>query len=321
MVSFYTQTSASFSSKITVFSNRFGDFTLLLFLSLFLLCLSPVTALSSIRVSCVESKPWQSSFLFFLVFFTAITKRAQFPFCSWLPAAIAAPTPVSSLVHSSTLVTAGLFLLIHLKGFLVLSLFSYFSILFAVSLLSASFFALFTRDLKALVAFSTLSQLSLVFLFLTLGLISLAVLHITLHALFKRSLFLAVGTHIAHSRSSQDPRSRFTTFFSSYTPCFSVISFLGLSGLPFFSRFYRKERAVSLFSHSSESVLLYIVLLSSSFLTFSYSLRVTSLLCGTINLVSITTGFSVASVFFITPLIFSVIFSSVFQLVFLSPYL
>jgi len=106
-------------------------------------------------------------FLVFL-FFGRITKRAQVPFSAWLPAAMAAPTPVSSLVHSSTLVTAGVFVLIryHYLFFFGGRFFLFFSL---GTMLLAGFCACIEKDYKKVIAMSTLSQLGMILFILSVG--------------------------------------------------------------------------------------------------------------------------------------------------------
>lgn len=139
----------------------------------------------------------------------AITKRAQIPFSAWLPAAMAAPTPVSSLVHSSTLVTAGVYLLFRaynglLRGRDALRGLTYVRL---VTLVIAGVAALVEIDFKKVVALSTLSQLSIIIFCLSIGLPVIAFFHLVSHAIFKALLFLCVGVVIHENKSFQDIRS------------------------------------------------------------------------------------------------------------------
>jgi len=140
--------------------------------------------------------------------FAAITKSAQMPFSSWLPAAIAAPTPVSALVHSSTLVTAGVFLMIRFYPFLKLFyLFNSLLLIFAVTtIFIAGLRATTECDAKKIIALSTLSQLGIIITSLGLGLPHLAYYHILTHALFKALLFVCAGSFINYHLHAQDLR-------------------------------------------------------------------------------------------------------------------
>lgn len=138
----------------------------------------------------------------------AITKRAQIPFSRWLPAAIAAPTPVSALVHSSTLVTAGVFLLIRFYNFLhTLPHFNSIILFIAVStIFIAGLRATTECDIKKIIALSTLSQLGIIITRIGLNMPNLAYFHIVTHALFKALLFICAGAFINEHLHTQDLR-------------------------------------------------------------------------------------------------------------------
>jgi len=163
--------------------------------------------------------------------FALFTKRANFPFSSWLPEAMAAPTPVSSLVHSSTLVTAGLYILIRLYDFfpqiflLMIGLLGFWTLLFS------SLSALLENDSKKVVAYSTLSQLGFMSVALFLGNPYLAFFHLLSHAIFKSLIFILVGRFLLKNSHSQDLRSFNTPFnifpFDSLMLFFSCMSLFG----------------------------------------------------------------------------------------------
>jgi NADH-ubiquinone oxidoreductase chain 5 len=138
----------------------------------------------------------------------AITKRAQIPFSRWLPAAIAAPTPVSALVHSSTLVTAGVFLTIRFYPFLhSLSYFNTIILIIAVrTIVIAGLRAITECDIKKIIALSTLSQLGIMITRIGFNMPILAYFHILTHALFKALLFICAGSFINQHLHSQDLR-------------------------------------------------------------------------------------------------------------------
>jgi len=140
------------------------------------------------------------------VFIAGITKRAQIPFSVWLPAAIAAPTPISSLVHSSTLVTAGVYLFLRYSPIIRILMSHVIVVLASFTLFLSSFAAFFEGDFKKIIALSTLSQLSLIIIFLALGSYMFSYFHLLSHAFFKRILFLAAGVVIHSSLGGQDLR-------------------------------------------------------------------------------------------------------------------
>lgn len=177
------------------------------------------------------------------IIIAAITKRAQIPFSSWLPAAIAAPTPVSALVHSSTLVTAGVYLLIRFDYILKYSfLYSFLLVISVLTIFISGVGALFEYDLKKIIALSTLSQLGLIIRTLCLGITYFAFFHLLTHALFKSLLFICAGYIIHGIKDSQD--IRFIGCLIKQSPLLSIyfnISNLSLCGLPFLAGFYSKD--------------------------------------------------------------------------------
>lgn len=141
-----------------------------------------------------------------LLILALLTKRALYPFRYWLPEAMAAPTPVSALVHSSTLVVAGLYILFryyYLLSWLFLFILSCVGLF---TLYYGSYQASVTYDSKKLVAYSTLSQLGFLAFFLGLGLLDLFYYYLLVHAVFKASLFVSVGSFIISGRHNQDMR-------------------------------------------------------------------------------------------------------------------
>ena len=143
---------------------------------------------------------------FFLIL-AGFTKSAQFPFSGWLPKAMRAPTPVRALVHSSTLVTAGLILMMNFVN-LVLGYFLSMFVIFGglLTMVFSSICALVEQDMKKVVALSTLSQMGFSIMTLGLGLNFISLLHLVSHALFKSCLFMQVGVFIHCLRGQQDSR-------------------------------------------------------------------------------------------------------------------
>jgi NADH-ubiquinone oxidoreductase chain 5 len=140
----------------------------------------------------------------FLVVLAAITRSAQIPF-SWLPAAMAAPTPVSALVHS-TLVTVGVYLLIRFSPTYRYWLNIILLLVSGLTMFIAGLGANFEFDLKRIIALSTLRQLGLIILTISIGLSGLAFFHLLTHALFKTLLFICAGGVIHSIGDSQDIR-------------------------------------------------------------------------------------------------------------------
>ena len=192
LVIYYRNHARVSSGIITIIRNRVGDV-------FFLLGLGSLYMGGEVRF--LFSEAWGCGFFFF----ACVAKRAQWPLCGWLPAAIAAPTPVSALVHSSTLVTAGGYLLFRFEGVELIVLDSLLLIPLTTILL-ARLGALVRYDLKRLVAISTLRHIALICWAILGGYERLAFFHLVIHALFKSLLFLCAGVLIQGAGHSQDIR-------------------------------------------------------------------------------------------------------------------
>lgn len=212
--------------------------------------------------------------ILYLVVFAAFTKRAQIPFSSWLPAAIAAPTPVSSLVHSSTLVTAGVYLLIRFRGGFSTNLCRFFLLISCLTIFIAGLGANFEYDLKKIIALSTLSQLGVMISILFLGRSLLSFYHLLIHALFKALLFMCAGCIIHNLLNFQDIRYIGNLLRSIPLTCvFFNISNFSLCGLPFLSGFYSKDLILEVFSIGYSNLLIYVLFFLSTGLTVCYRFR------------------------------------------------
>ncbi len=181
-----------------------------------------------------------------LVLLGALTKSAQFPFHFWLPHAMAAPTPVSAYLHSATMVKAGVFLLARLWPVLS-GTDAWFWIVGGAglaTLLLGSYVAMFQNDLKALLAYSTISHLGLITLLLGLNsplAAVAAVFHMMNHATFKASLFMAVGI-IDHESGTRDMRRLDGLFrFMPITGTLAIVACAAMAGVPLLNGFLSKE--------------------------------------------------------------------------------
>nr|YP_009485767.1 NADH dehydrogenase subunit 5 [Urostylis flavoannulata]AVZ00902.1 NADH dehydrogenase subunit 5 [Urostylis flavoannulata] len=229
---------------------------------------------------------WENWMLFFiyLIVLASFTKSAQIPFSSWLPAAMAAPTPVSSLVHSSTLVTAGVYLLIRFSHYFYNLDTSFFLFLSLLTMFMAGVGANFEYDLKKIIALSTLSQLGMMMTILFVGNYSLSFFHMLNHAFFKALLFLCSGLIIHCMSDSQDIRHMGNLIFQlPYTCSCFCISSLSLCGLPFLSGFYSKDLILEYSTLNYMNIFIYVILFLSVGLTVSYSFRLIYYCLGNYN--------------------------------------
>lgn len=178
-----------------------------------------------------------------LLVLAAITKSAQIPFSAWLPAAMAAPTPVSALVHSSTLVTAGVYLLIRFtSSYNIRFIHSCLLFLGCWTIFLAGVRANFETDLKKIIALSTLSQLGVMISILALGFRDLAFFHLLRHAIFKALLFMCAGSVIHSVGGWQDIRSiGGLVMFKPLRVILINLANLSLCGFPFLAGFYSKD--------------------------------------------------------------------------------
>merc|ERR1711984_45712 len=186
-------------------------------------------------VKLIHSSRGTEKLFIFLIILSACTKRAQIPFSAWLPAAIAAPTPVSALVHSSTLVTAGVYLIIRLNYiFCSSSRTNVLLFIGIITILLAGAAAIFEIDIKKVIALSTLSQLGVIIIILGGMEPVLSFFHLLRHAYFKAILFICAGIIIHNIKDYQDIRKiRIILSNIPITIRVIIVANLSLCGLPF----------------------------------------------------------------------------------------
>jgi NADH-ubiquinone oxidoreductase chain 5 len=187
---------------------------------------------------------------------------------------MAAPTPISALVHSSTLVTAGLFLIIRFSYFFY-SCIPLITILIVVRVFT-SFYAglntIFEKDLKKLIALSTLSHLGFIGLSFSSGLLYLAFFHMLTHALFKSLLFITIGDIMINMSHSQDIRYLSKGYcYSPFSSFVINVSLFNLLGLPTLSGYFSKDFVLEGLNYSSISFILYGIILVNVFFTYYYT--------------------------------------------------
>nr|YP_010397597.1 NADH dehydrogenase subunit 5 [Boreoheptagyia zhengi]UQJ73675.1 NADH dehydrogenase subunit 5 [Boreoheptagyia zhengi] len=268
----YFQNVKSYNAgMLTALSNRIGDVALLLAIAWML----NYGSWNYIFYIEVMKNDLEMQIIGGLVILAAMTKSAQIPFSSWLPAAMAAPTPVSALVHSSTLVTAGVYLLIRFNILFFDSFLGKILLLLAgLTMFMAGLGANFEFDLKKIIALSTLSQLGLMMSILAMGFPKLAFFHLLTHALFKALLFMCAGAIIHNMKNSQDIRDMgcLVNHMPFTTSCLNVAN-LALCGMPFLAGFYSKDLILEMVSLSYINMFSFFLYFFSTGLTVCYSFR------------------------------------------------
>jgi len=286
---FYTRTRGAVSAGIlTGLVNRLGDCFFYLVLGL-----STFTSSSLLAATIL------------LLFFVSMTKSAMVPFSAWLPSAIVAPTPVSALVHSSTLVTAGVYLLYRFirseSPFLLTT--------GILTSLVGGLAAALEVDVKRIVAFSTLSQLGVIFVGLGLGKRSLRFFHLNCHAMFKALLFISVGVLIHSCYGSQEGRSLLILpYCSPWSLLCIVVSSLSMCGCVFLSGWATKDAVFeAMFNWRIPCASLFLFYICIG-LTIVYSCRLTLLAVGFQSSFPVIVSSTPASILLLFPTISLLLF-------------
>jgi len=271
LVIYYQNTKSLNAGILTALSNRIGDVAFLIRIA-WILNFGRWNFI--IYKEFIKDRIYIQIIAYFIIL-AAITKRAQIPFSSWLPAAIAAPTPVSALVHSSTLVTAGVYLIIRFDRLIKESRIRQFLLLIGrITIFISGLNANFEFDLKKIIALSTLSQLGLIIIILSINIRKLAFFHLLTHAIFKALLFMCAGSIIHNIINLQDIRLIGNIVKNiPLTVTFFNIANLALCGIPFLAGFYSKDSIIEYAGMTNLNNLIIFILYSSTGFTAIYSFR------------------------------------------------
>nr|BAX90089.1 NADH dehydrogenase subunit 5 [Peltocephalus dumerilianus] len=264
---------ATTSGLKAIIYNRLADIGMFLFMAW------TFTKLSTLNLDIIYSNPKMITILpATALILAAVGKSAQFGFHPWLPAAMEGPTPVSALLHSSTMVTAGILMLLRLFPVLMATPFALYTclILGTITTLYASIQALTKNDIKKIIAYSTLSQLGLMLATIGLGEPVIAFLHVCLHAFFKANMFLCSGviSHTLHGEQDIRKMGGLTKLLPTTSICM-IISTLSLAGFPYLTAFYSKETIMKLALSSYTNMACMLMIMASILFTTMYSLRMT----------------------------------------------
>ena len=263
------------AAKKAFIMNRIGDLGFLLGISLLFITFGSLNfnPIFSQALTYSMSDP-VIIMITLLLFIGAIGKSAQVPLYTWLPDAMAGPTPVSALIHAATMVTAGIYLIVRSNILYTLApqVLLLISIVGAITALTGASIALFQNDIKKVLAYSTVSQLGLIFMGLGAGAYTAAMFHLITHAFFKALLFLCAGSviHTLHGEQNLYKMGGLKkylpiTYLTFLTGC------LAISGIPPFSGFFSKDEILA--NLYMDNKLLWIIGLLVSVLTAFYMFR------------------------------------------------
>jgi len=275
----YTNPANGYAARKAFVVTRVGDTSMAIGL---LLLFSQLGTLNIQEILTVAPQQWSSGSgvavaAAALLLGGAIGKSAQLPLQTWLPDAMAGPTPISALIHAATMVTAGVYLIArtHVLFELAPSVQILLAFIGLLTLLMAGFTALTQRDIKRILAYSTISQIGYMFLALGVGAWSAAIFHLMTHAFFKALLFLAAGTVILSLHHEHDifrmggMRRKLPLAFWSF-----IIGSAALTALPFTSGFYSKDAILlAALEQPQYGTLLWLGGVLGAFLTAIYSFR------------------------------------------------
>jgi NADH-quinone oxidoreductase subunit L len=263
------------AAKKAFIINRIGDLGFLL--AIFLMFQTFHTLSISDIATQASLMPSGNNALFLItlgLFIGAVGKSAQLPLFTWLPDAMAGPTPVSALIHAATMVTAGIYLVARSSVLFVLSPVTM-NIILVIGVLTAivgGVIAIFQHDIKKILAYSTVSQLGFLFMALGLGAFSGAMFHLTTHAFFKALLFLAAGS-VIHALSNEQDIRKMGGLRKKIPISFMLflIGTIAISGIPPFAGFFSKEMILT--SAYEHSLVMGVVATFISLLTTIYMFR------------------------------------------------
>jgi NADH-quinone oxidoreductase subunit L len=253
--------------------NRIGDLGFLLGIILIFVTFGSISY-SEVFAKAGTASEGTITAIALLLFIGAMGKSAQIPLYTWLPDAMAGPTPVSALIHAATMVTAGIYMIVRSNVFYSISEVASetVAIVGVATALFAATIGLFQNDIKKILAYSTVSQLGLMFLGLGVGAYSSSVFHVTTHAFFKALLFLGAGSVIHAMGGEQDIRKMGgLAKHMKITFITIALATVAISGIPPFSGFFSKDEILA---HTYEhSPTLWFFGMVASMLTAFYMFR------------------------------------------------
>jgi NADH-quinone oxidoreductase subunit L len=261
------------AAKKAFVMNRIGDLGFLLGMILIFFTFGSLTY-GEVISQTHNASPSTITAIALLLFIGAMGKSAQLPLYTWLPDAMAGPTPVSALIHAATMVTAGIYMIVRSNVFYSASEFAsdFVAVVGAITALMAATIGCAQTDIKKVLAYSTVSQLGLMFLALGVGAFSTAVFHVTTHAFFKALLFLGAGS-VIHAMSGEQDLRKMGGLKKALPITFltMLIATIAISGIPPFSGFFSKDEILA--HVYDENKVLWFIASVTSMLTAFYMFR------------------------------------------------
>jgi NADH-quinone oxidoreductase subunit L len=251
--------------------NRIGDLGFILGIILIFISTSSVTY-SNVFEGLSHVSAGMKTAIGLLLFIGAMGKSAQIPLYTWLPDAMAGPTPVSALIHAATMVTAGVYMVVRSNAIFASSEITLMvvAVIGLATMLFAATIGFLQNDIKKILAYSTVSQLGLMFLALGAGAFTSGIFHVTTHAFFKALLFLGAGSVIHAMHHEQDIRKmgglkkKLPITFGTM-----LIATIAISGIPPFSGFFSKDEILAyVYEYDKTHVMWFLASIASMFTAF-----------------------------------------------------
>nr|UIF91934.1 NADH dehydrogenase subunit 5 [Crenidorsum sp.] len=271
LIMFFMNKKSLMSSLYTMIMNRLGDIMLMI-------SIMSIMDFNSWMITCIAI--YKKKTIMTMLCISLFSKSAQIPFSSWLTEAMAAPTPVSALVHSSTLVTAGVYMMIRMETTIKFSTTNSMIMMMALMTLTmASMNAILEWDIKKIVALSTLTQLSTMFVSIAINMYKMALFHMLMHATFKALIFICSSSMISISNSQDIRKIATNNQTSMYTTTSFIIANLTLCGFVFMSGFYSKELIIEMMMINKINFMMLLIFYTCMTITMFYSMKTVMFMC------------------------------------------
>ena len=283
LINFWTTRVSTFKSALKAFFfNKLSDLCLIVIIIVFLLNISSnihnftyITTLYNTTLTLFNLNVDCSNFFLFFLSVCCFCKSAQFGFHVWLPDSMEAPVPASALIHSATLVSAGIYLFGRVPSFLINDLmYNYIALVSSFTAFYGGIIASYQTDLKRILAYSTISHCGFLFFLLVLGNYYNLVVYLHMHGWFKSLSFMCAGNIIGSNNNYQDYRRMGANNSSlRFEQVILSLSILNLGSLPFLLGFFNKHFLLTLFHNTNVSLIASCFIILASFTGIFYSIK------------------------------------------------